>query len=104
MFIAETLVDEARLDTIQQNIDFENKWVVLRVGQGGGLVIFWKASINLVVLDLSKYYIDTRINKGSPNEWRFTRFYGELDISRRGEVGQTKKSKSPARYPMVVCR
>ena len=53
MFIAETLVDEARLDMIQQNIDFENKWVVLRVGQGGGLVIFWKASINLVVLDLS---------------------------------------------------
>ena len=104
MFIAETLVDEARLDTIQQNIDFENKWVVLRVGQGGGLVIFWKASINLVVLDLSKYYIDTWINRGSPNEWRFTRFYGELDTSRQGEVGLIKKSKSPSRYPMVVCR
>ena len=65
MFIAETLVDEARLDTIQQNIDFENKWVVLRVGQGGGLVIFWKASINLVVLDFSKYYIDTLTNGDS---------------------------------------
>ena len=104
MFIAETLVDEARLDTIQQNKDFENKWVVLRVGHGGGLVIFWKASIYLVVLDSSKYYIDTWINRGSPNEWRFTRFYGELDTSRQGEVGQIKKSKSPSRYPMVVCR
>ena len=25
VFVAETLVDETRLDTIQQNIDFENK-------------------------------------------------------------------------------
>jgi len=40
VFIAKTLVDEARLDTIQQNIDFENKWVVPRVGHGGGLVLF----------------------------------------------------------------
>ena len=68
MFIAETLVDEARLDTIQQNIDFENKWVVLKVGHGGGLVLFRKALINLVVLDSSKYYIDTWIDKGPPNE------------------------------------
>ena len=40
MFIADTMADEAMLDTIQQNIDFENKWVVPRVGHGGGLVFF----------------------------------------------------------------
>ena len=59
MFIVETLAEEARLDTIQQNLDFENKWVVSRVGHGDGLVLFWKASVNLVVIDSSKYYIDT---------------------------------------------
>ena len=86
MFIAKTLADEARLDMIQQNIDFECKWVVLRVGHGGGLVLFWKSSVNLVVIDSSKYYIDTWIDKDSPNEWRFTRFYGEPDTLRQGEA------------------
>ena len=40
VFIAKTLANKARLDMIQQNIDFERKWVVLRVGHGGGLVLF----------------------------------------------------------------
>ena len=84
VFIAETQAEEARLDTIQQNLDFENKWVVPKVGHGGGLVLFWKASINLVVSNSSKYYIDTWIDKGSPNEWRFIGFYGEPNL--QGEV------------------
>lgn len=68
MFIAKTLADEARLDLIQTNINFERKWVVPRVGHGGGLVLFWKYSMNLVVIDLSNYYIDTWINRDSSNE------------------------------------
>lgn len=68
MFIAKTLADEARLDLIQTNINFERKWVVPRVRHGGGLVLFWKSSVNLVVIDLSNYYIDTWINRGSSNE------------------------------------
>ena len=46
MFIAETLADDARLDMIQANLDFEHKWVVPRVGHGGGLVLFWRSSVN----------------------------------------------------------
>ena len=54
------------------------------MGHDSGLVLFWKSSVNLVVIDSSKYYIDTWIDKGSLNEWRFTRFYGEPDTSRQG--------------------
>ena len=57
MFIAETLADEARLDTMQINIDFDiyiyilkKKRVVPKVGRGGGLVLFLKSSVNLVVV------------------------------------------------------
>ena len=46
VFIAETLANEVRLDTIQQNIDFENKWVVPRMRQhGGGLVFFGRPQL-----------------------------------------------------------
>lgn len=80
VFIAETLTDEARLDMIQVNLDFEHKWVVPRVG---GLALFWRSLVNLMVMDSSNYYIDTCIDKGSDNEWRFTGFYGEPETSRR---------------------
>ena len=51
VFIVETLADDARLDMIQANLDFEHKWVVPRVGHGAGLVLFWRSSVNLVVMD-----------------------------------------------------
>ena len=86
MFIAKTLADEARLDMIQANLEFEHKWVVPRVGHGGGLALFWRSSMNLMVMDSSNYYIDTWIDKGFNNEWRFTSFYGEPETSRRNEA------------------
>ena len=53
MFLAETLADEARLDTMKRSIDFEHKWVVPKEVRGGGLVLFWKSTVNLEVIDSS---------------------------------------------------
>ena len=40
----------------------------------GGLVILWKEGFPLEVEKYSKNYIDTVINKGKENAWRFTGF------------------------------
>ena len=40
VFLAETLTDEARLNTVQRNIEVDHRWVVQREGRGGGLVLF----------------------------------------------------------------
>ena len=77
VFLAETLTYNARLEVIQRSIGFDHRWVVPRVGRGGGLVLYWKASINLTVEDSDRYYIDAMINKNTENEWRLTGFYGE---------------------------
>lgn len=68
MFIAETWVDKARLDWLQRTYNFEHKWVVERSTRGGGLVLFWKSTVKLLVADSSKYYIDAFINKHSEEE------------------------------------
>ena len=86
VFVAETRTNEARLNQILRDINFDNKWVVPREGHGGGLTLFWKSSVNLVIKDSSNYYIDTWIDKHKESEWRFTGFYGEPETSRRGEV------------------
>ena len=63
VFLAETLTNNARLEFIQRSIGFDHRWVVPRVGRGGGLVLYWKASINLRVEDSDRYYIDAMIGK-----------------------------------------
>ena len=68
VFIAETLSDKTRLDTVQQNIDFEHKWMVPREGMDSGLALFWRSSMNLLVVNSSRYYINTWIDKVSKNE------------------------------------
>ena len=94
MFIAETWVDEARLDRTLGNINFDQKWVVPRTTRGGGLVLFWKNSVNLTVVDSHKYYINVIINKSGNDEWRFTGFYGELNSSKRNEAWAKLRSLS----------
>lgn len=74
--------DEARLTNVMWNFNYEHKWIVHREGRGGRLALFWKSSINLLVEDSSKYFIDTIIDKNIDNAWRFTGFYGEPFTSR----------------------
>ena len=85
VFLAETLTDYARLEVIQRSIGFDHRWVVPKVGRGGGLVLYWKASINLTMEDSDRYYIDAVIDKNMENEWKLMGFYGELDTTRRHE-------------------
>ena len=86
VFLSETLTDEARLEIVQRNINFEHWWVVPREGRGGGLVLYWKSLINLTVEALGKYYIDAIIDKNTKNAWQLTGFYGELETTRRIEA------------------
>ena len=63
-----------------------------RKGRGGGLVLFWKSSINLRVEGSHKYYIDASIDKNTSNEWRLTSFYGEPETARRCEAWNKLRS------------
>ena len=86
VFLVKTLIDDARLEFVQRSIGFDHRWIVPRVGKGGGLVLYWKASINLKVEDSDRYYVDAVIDKNTENEWKLTGFYGEPDITRRHEA------------------
>lgn len=86
VFLDETWADEARLKDIQRNINFENLFFVERNTRGGGLALHWKNSLDLHVESSSKNHIDSIINKGRDEAWRFTGLYGEPDTYRRSEA------------------
>ena len=78
VFLVETWVDEVRLKEVQRNIKFDNMFYVEKnLRSGGGLALYWKNSIDVCVDSFSKYHIDSIINKGSDEAWRFKSFYGE---------------------------
>ena len=85
MLLAETWVDEAWLKHVLWKIQFENIFIAPRLNKGGGLVLFWRSSIDVSVVGLSKNYIDVIINKNKEDECRFTGFYGEPKTQRRFE-------------------
>ena len=68
MFLAETWIDEVRLKNVMRKIKFENIFIAPRTNRGGGLVLFWRSSINVIVDGSSKNYIDAIINKNQENE------------------------------------
>ena len=103
VFLAEALTDIARLEIVQRSIGFDHRWVVPRVGRGGGLVLYWKDSINLTVEDLDRYYIDVVINKNTENEWRLTGFYGEPDTARRHEAWDTLRALNSQQEKPWLC-
>ena len=69
-----------------RNFNFRNKWSVPSGHRGGGLVLLWKDDIRVSVEDSSKYCIDALVEKNTPQEWRFTGFYGEPVTHRRSEA------------------
>ena len=85
VFIAETLLDEARLKFLLGNFDHEQKHVVSKINQGGGLVLLWKFDFDISVTSSSLNHIDAVINTGKTNTWRFTGFYGYPETQRHHE-------------------
>ena len=69
MFLAETWADEARLKQVLQKIQFENIFITPRPNRGGGLVLFWRSSIDVLVVGSSKNFIDTIFNRNKEDEW-----------------------------------
>ena len=77
VFLAETWVDEARLQEIKHKTEFDNLFFVERNNRGGSLALYQRNSIDVHVDTFSNNHIDSIINKGNDDEWCFIGFYGE---------------------------
>ena len=58
MFLAKTWADEARQKNMLRKIRCENIFIAPRSNKGGGLVLFWRSTIDVTVEVLGTNYID----------------------------------------------
>lgn len=45
--------------------------------EGGGLALYWDASLNVSFINFGEHYIDIRIEEADGQRWRCTFVYGE---------------------------
>ena len=86
VFLIETWSNLEYLEIIRCQLRFNNKFVVPSTNRGGGLALFWNNELNLTIKNFSCHHIDTLVNEGCEDVWRFTGIYGEPDTSRRGDT------------------
>lgn len=75
VFLAETWLDEARLVSIHDSLQFGHHHGASKITYDGGLALFWKKNFDLLIESSSLNHINALINKGKENVWRFTGFY-----------------------------
>ena len=85
VFLAETLADEASLDYVKDHIQFDKKFFVQRVNNGGGLVLYQENNVEIDIESSFVNHIDVIVNKNSGEPWRFTGFYSEPETHKRQE-------------------
>ena len=83
VFVIETWLDADKLEMIRCKLSFANKLVVPRRNRGGGIVLFWKRDLALTIKSYSFCHIDTIVNEGTLEAWRFTGFYGAPETHNR---------------------
>ena len=59
VFLAETWTDEARQKNMMRKIRCENIFIAPRSNRGGGLVLFWRSTIDVTVEVSGKNYIES---------------------------------------------
>lgn len=74
------------------------------VGASGGLALFWKKEVNLMVKSLSKYHIDSIITKEDGFQWLFTGVYGESKSEEKDNTWETlQELKSKFHLSWLCC-
>ena len=64
LFVVETGLDTTRLEVLRCRLKFSSMLVVSRREQGGGLALFWKQEVNIMIKSYSTHHIDTVVNEG----------------------------------------
>ena len=83
IFHMETLCSRNKLERIKIQLGYDGLFVVDRVGRSGGLVLFWKATSNVNLLQFGTNFMDAKVEVPVLGKWRLTGYYGYHESSRR---------------------
>ena len=85
VFLMETLCYRNQLEFLKNKLNFENMFVVDRVGRSGGLALLWDGKYEAHLIKYAKNFVDIEIRGAGMSHWRLTGYYGYPESARRRE-------------------
>ena len=85
LFLSETLVTGESIAELCSKFGFSDYFAVDRVGQGGGLAVFWRNNFSCKIVNSSSNHIDVHVMERNLPAWRLTCFYGFSERAHRQE-------------------
>uniref|UniRef100_A0A2N9FR65 Reverse transcriptase domain-containing protein n=1 Tax=Fagus sylvatica TaxID=28930 RepID=A0A2N9FR65_FAGSY len=76
LFLSETKADERRIDIIRRRLGFYQCFCVPSLGKAGGLAMFWKAGMEVRVLEANSWLIAMSVKQEYGHEWLLVGVYG----------------------------
>ena len=104
VFLLETKLDVDWVKFVRDQCGFSESFIVLSDGLRGGLALFWKSEIRMVVRNSSLSYIDAVVEGDSSlGCWQLTGFYGQPETNHRVESWSLLKSlRGSSHWPWLV--
>ena len=76
-------MNDEKIEQLRIQLGFDGKFVVNRVGRGGGLALLRKQPMACNLLSFQNNFIDVSVHVPNKVVWRLTCFYGFLERNRR---------------------
>ncbi|KAM2221009.1 hypothetical protein ACFX1S_020137 [Malus domestica] len=77
IFLSETKMKNHRITGVRRMMGYPNGFDIAPIGRAGGLSLWWNDQVQVVIIESSKHFIDTRCSLvDSEVEFRFTGIYG----------------------------
>jgi hypothetical protein len=103
--IVETQLQKGRVEGLARTLGFDRSFAVNSLGRKGGIVIFWKNEIKIVILPYSQYHLDAIVSSVDMQPWRLTCVYGEARTNERYKTWDMLKFvKSTSALPWLCIR
>lgn len=82
LFLSETLAEGNKVEALASKLGYVDFFSVDRQGIEGGLVVFWRKTLNCMILNSSQNHINIQVKEGSRGLWRLTCIYGFPEYER----------------------
>jgi exonuclease III len=83
LFLSKAHLSKVKAERLKIRLKFDNMLVSESDGRSGGLVLYWNNDLKVTSFEVSKNFIDIRINEHGADGWRLTGVYGEPSGDRK---------------------
>jgi hypothetical protein len=90
-------MDSRKIEKFRWMLGLTNMVHKACIGKSGGIALFWRNGVDVIIQTMSKYFNDVVIISDEAS-WRLLRLYGEPNLDKKTSLGEHYTSLIVDRY------